>query len=80
MAEKTLKIDPLNEVIQTAPHLIRFPTRKFWVDYDEEADVLYLSFERPQNSTDSEMMDDGILLRYQKENLVGMTILDVSKR
>jgi len=80
MAEKTLKPESLKEMLLTAPHLIRFPTKRFWVDYDEEADVLYLSFERPQNATDSEMLDSGILLRYRGKNLVGVTILDVSKR
>jgi len=80
MAERALKLHSLDEILQTAPHLIRFPTRRFWVDYDEEADVLYLSFERPQNATDTEMLDNGILLRYREEALVGITILDISRR
>ena len=28
---------------------------EFWADYDEEADVLYISFERPQKATDGQM-------------------------
>lgn len=24
-----------------------------WIDYDEEADVLYISFRRPQKATDT---------------------------
>jgi len=62
------------------PYLIRFPSQRFWVDYDEEADVLYISFRRPQKATDSEMTDEGILLRYREDELVGITILDVSAR
>lgn len=54
--------------------------RQFWVDYDREADVLYISFDRPQNATDSEMTDDGLLLRYRGEQLIGVTILDASTR
>jgi uncharacterized protein YuzE len=42
--------------------------------------VLYISFRRPQKATDTEMMEDGILLRYKDGELVGLTILDVSKR
>ena len=80
MAEKTLKPEFLSEMLWSAPHLAKFPTKRFWVDYDEEADVLYLSFERPQNATESKMLDNGILLRYREEELVGVTILDVSKR
>jgi len=34
-----------------------------WVDYDKEADVLYVSFKRPQRATDSEMLENGIILR-----------------
>ena len=80
MAKKALKPDSLSEMLQTASHLIKFPTKRFYVDYDEEADVLYLSFERPQNATDSQMLDNGVLLRYREEDLVGVTIFDASKR
>ena len=53
---------------------------KVWIDYDKKADMLYLSFEKPQKATDSEMRDDGVLLRYKREKLVGITILEASKR
>jgi uncharacterized protein YuzE len=55
-------------------------TKKLWIDYDEEADVLYISFQRAQQATDNEMLDNGILLRYRKEKLVGVTVLDASAR
>ena len=67
-------------VVRAVPYLTRFPSRRFWVDYDEDADVLYIGFRRPQKATDSEMTDEGILLRYRGDELVGMTILDVSAR
>jgi uncharacterized protein YuzE len=51
-----------------------------WVDYDKEADVLYISFDRPQEATDSEMLEDGVILRYRSDKVVGLTILDASKR
>ena len=50
------------------------------VDYDKLADVLYISFRRPQGATDTQMTDEGILLRYEGKKLVGMTILDASTR
>jgi len=65
-------------IFRAAPYLTRFPTKRFWVDYDEEADVLYISFERPQKATDSEMTDEGVLLRYRGDRLVGVTILEAS--
>ena len=70
----------LTEAFETTPHLLKFPKNKLWIDYDEEADVLYLSFQRPQKATESEMRDDGVLLRYKRDKLVGITILEASKR
>ncbi len=37
-------------------------------------------FRRPQKATNSKMTGDGILLRYREDELVGITILDVSAR
>ena len=45
------------------------------MDYDEEADVLYLSFEKPQQATDSVMGGDGNVYHYRRDRLVGVTIL-----
>lgn len=67
-------------VFKAVPLLIDFPVRKFWVDYDSEAHVLYISFDRPQKATDTESRDDGILLRYRDGQLVGITVLDASTR
>ena len=53
---------------------------RFAVDYDREADVLYISLERPQRETDSELTDDDILLSYRDETLVGITVLHASTR
>ncbi|MCS6840679.1 MAG: DUF2283 domain-containing protein [Roseiflexaceae bacterium] len=36
--------------------------------------------QRPQQATETEMTDDGILVRYRGRELVGITILDASKR
>ncbi len=79
MAE-TVDAHILDSVLKAVPLLIDFPARKFWVDYDSEADVLYISFDRPQKVTDTESRDDGILLRYRDGQLVGITVLDASTR
>ena len=80
MAKEALTKSVLAEVFEATPHLLMFPRNKLWIDYDEEADVLYLSFQRPQKATESEMRDDGVLLRYKRDKLVGITILEASKR
>lgn len=60
--------------------LIRFHSQHHHVDYDEEADVLYISFQHPQKATNTIMREDGLLLRYRNEELVGVTVLDASTR
>jgi len=51
-----------------------------WIDYNKEADVLYIGFDLPQKATNSEMSRDGILHRHRGEKLMGITILEASKR
>mgnify|MGYP002067002411 CR=1 FL=1 len=51
-----------------------------WLDYDKEADVLYINFKKPQRATDSEMLKNGVLLRSRDAELVGITIMEASKR
>jgi len=79
--EKELLAPPVFEqLFQAVSHLTRLPVKRLWVDYDPEADVLYLSFERPQQATDSELLDNGVLLRYRGPKLVGVTVFEASKR
>lgn len=80
MAEKVLKEETMKEIFDSVSHLIKFPATRMWIDYDREADVLYISFNRPQRATDSEMLDNGIILRYKDDDIVGVTILEASKR
>lgn len=56
------------------------PMEKPWIDYDQEADVLYISLKRPQKATDTKFLEDReILLRYRGKDIVGITILEASK-
>lgn len=79
MAEPVVDMMP-EAVYRAVPLLLDFPIHRFSVDYDSEADVLYISFRRPQRSTNTQILDDGILLRYAKSELVGITVLDASTR
>ena len=78
--EKALTPEHARSLSQAIPLLLDFPASRFWVDYDQEADVLYISFVRPQKATDTEMTDEGLLLRYRNRQLVGVTVLDASTR
>ena len=55
------------------------PFPRAWFDYDKEADVLYVSFARPQQATDSEMSEDDIIVRRRGKQIVGLTILNASR-
>jgi uncharacterized protein YuzE len=50
-------------------------------DYDEEADVLYLSIGKPRKATGVDI-GDGVVVRYdeKKREVVGLTILGVRAR
>jgi uncharacterized protein YuzE len=78
--EKSIVSQTIESVTQAVPLLLKFPERRFKVDYDSDADVLYISFRHPQQATDTEMTNEGILLRFKADELVGITILDASKR
>ena len=80
MGKEIMSRESIEGVFKAMPYILNLPSAKFWVDYDREADVLYISFQRPQKATDSEMLEDGVLLRYRGDKMVGLTILDASKR
>ena len=78
--EQALTPEEALSLAQAVPFLVGFPASRFSVDYDREADVLYISFARPQQATDTDMTDNGLLLRYRDGRIVGVTVLDASTR
>lgn len=65
--------------IQTAlPYFLKHKT--VWSSYDNEADVLYLHFKKPNHADNSEMTEDEIIIRFEKEEIIGLTILNASQR
>lgn len=63
-----------------ASGMLRLPAQHVWVDYDQEADVLYMSFRRPQKATRTVEVDEDILLRKAGRTIVGLTILNASTK
>jgi uncharacterized protein YuzE len=66
----TLELDRL---LTPMPELLAL-SRQIWIDYDAEADVLYLSFRKPQQATDSEL-EDNVVRHYRDGELVGVTVI-----
>lgn len=48
--------------------------------YDQEADVMYINFQKPSVATDSELTDDDVIVRYEGEEVMGFTVLHASQR
>ena len=60
--------------------VLELPTDHAWLDYDKEADVLYVSFRKPQRATKTIETDDDILIRKDGRKIVGLTILNARAR
>ena len=75
-----LKKKPMGHLLKAVSHLVQLPKTHMRLDYDEEADTLYIHFEEKHGSTHSEMQDNGVILDYKGSRLVGVTILDASQR
>ena len=41
---------------------------------------MYISFEKPRPATDSELTNDDIIIRFDGDDVIGITILHASKR
>ncbi|HPB83193.1 MAG TPA: DUF2283 domain-containing protein [Spirochaetota bacterium] len=68
------------EIMSILPHLNKIGSRQVTFDFDKSADVMYISLEKPQNVTDTEIADDGTLYRYRGNKLVGITVINYSKK
>lgn len=66
-------------VITNIIHLAKLGDPKMWIDYDREADVLYVNFGKPQKADDSFQGKDGIIRRKKRQKLIGLTILNASR-
>ena len=70
----------LNQVLTFVPQVLQLNQKNIWLSYDEEADVLYLNFKKPSHADDSELLDNDVIVRYEGEEVVGMTIMNASKK
>lgn len=59
--------------------LAKYGQDKLFIDYDEEVDVLYVSFGKPQKADDAIQGGDGIIRRKKGSKIVGLTILNASR-
>lgn len=71
----------LRDFLSLLPAVRHSPRAGLQASYDEEGDVLYVHFgPQPRPATDSELTDDDIIVRYDGDEIIGITILHASRR
>ncbi len=50
------------------------------LDYDDEGDVLYISFGEPEPADDADVTDQGVIIRLREGKIVGLSILNARSR
>lgn len=75
-----MAVATIGEYLKLVPALRQSPQGYLWSSYDRDADVLYINFKKPSHATDSELTDDDVIIRYEGEEIIGLTILHAGKR
>jgi len=70
----------LEHVMTFVPQVLNLHQNNIWLSYDEEADVLYLNFKKPSHADDSELLDNDVIVRYEEDEIVGLTVMNASKK
>lgn len=70
----------IERMLTLVPQLLEIPHSRIWTTYDKDADVLYVNFKKPSHADDSKLTDDDIIVSYEEGQIVGITILNASKR
>ncbi len=72
--------DFVSNCIAAATKIMKLPAQHVWLDYDKEADVLYMSFRKPQRAKETIELEDDILVHKDGKQIVGLTILNASSK
>jgi uncharacterized protein YuzE len=75
-----MAVTNIDNYLQLLPEIKQSPQGYVWVSYDQAADVLYINFKKPGVATDSELTDDDVIVRYEGDEVIGLTVLHASKR
>lgn len=69
----------IKRIMELVPGILDLIHNKVWMIYDKEADVLYIDFKKPSHADDTEITEDNVLIRYEKDEVVGITIMNASQ-
>lgn len=80
MATAVRSAEVVNACIGLSTEIMKIPMKHMWVDYDKEADVLYISFRKPQRAKKTLERNEDVLVRKDGRETVGITILNASTK
>ena len=72
--------DFIGRCVAMASDMVKLPAPQVWGGNDKGADVLYMSFRKPQRATKTIETNDDVLIRKDGKEIVGLTILSASDR
>lgn len=72
-----IAVAELDELKGTVHYFLKHKT--VWANYDETADVLYLHFKKPDHADDAELVDDGVVVRYEQDEVIDATVMNASQ-
>lgn len=52
----------LDQVLTFVPQVLQLNQKNIWLSYDEEADVLYVNFKKPNRADDSDLLDNDVMM------------------
>jgi uncharacterized protein YuzE len=80
MAKTAMARKMIQDYLKIIPAVKSTPQKYLWSSYDAETDVLFITFKKPSHATDSELTDDDVIIRYESDTVIGVTILHASQR
>jgi uncharacterized protein YuzE len=60
------------------PHIFKIGAKEINFNYDRDADVLYISFDKKQKADRTDDSNYPTIYRYANEQLIGITIINYS--
>ncbi len=75
-----MAVADISEYLKLVPAVKQSPQHFLWMSYDADADTLYINFRKPSFATDSELTENDVIIRYEDDQVVGLTILHASQR
>jgi uncharacterized protein YuzE len=70
----------IQDYVRLLPAVNRTPHHAVWLTYDTGADTMYVNYKKPSYATDSKMMQDDVIVRYEGDAIIGFTVLYASRR